>query len=103
MVSAENLLSYPDWKLSFTVHTDAYDKHLGDVISQNNKPIAFFSRESSKTQRNYTTTNKELLAIVEFLKKISGIMFGYEINVLFDHKNMVYAATLSESQRVTRW
>ena len=40
MVPAETLISYPDWKLSFTFHTDASNKQLGDVISQNIKPIA---------------------------------------------------------------
>ena len=39
MVSVETLLSYPDWKLPFTVHTDTYDKQLGSVIIQNNKPF----------------------------------------------------------------
>ena len=63
MVSAETLLSYPYWKLSFTVHTDAYDKRLGSVISNNNKPIDFFSGRLSKSQRNYATTERELLAI----------------------------------------
>ena len=42
MVSDEMLLSYMYWKLPFTVHTDASDKKLGSVISDNNKPIAFF-------------------------------------------------------------
>ena len=42
MVSFETLLSYSDWKIPFTVHTDASDKQLGDVISQSNKPISFF-------------------------------------------------------------
>ena len=42
MVSAENLLSYPDWTIIFTVHTDAFDKQLVAVISHNNKPVAFF-------------------------------------------------------------
>ena len=95
MVSAEMLWSYLDWKILFTVHTDASDKTLGAVISKNNKPIAFFSRIFIKPQTNYTTTEKELLAIVECHKQFQGIIFGYEINVLSNHKNLVYAATLS--------
>ena len=41
MVSAEMLLSYPYWKIPFTVHTDASDKQLGDVTSQKNELITF--------------------------------------------------------------
>ena len=103
MVSAETLLSYPDWKLPFTVHTDASDKQLGDVIIKNNKHIALYSILLNKQHRNYTMTEKELLAIAECLKKFRGILFDYEINVFFDHNNLVYAATLSESQRLMRW
>ena len=51
MVSTETLLSYPEWKLPIMVHTDASDKQLGAVISQNNKLIAFFSRKLSNPQR----------------------------------------------------
>ena len=103
MVSFEMLLSFPEWKLSFTVHTDASDKQLGGVISQKNKHIAFFSIILINPQRNYTTTEKELLAIVECLNQFRGILFGFEINILLDPKNLVYAAILSESQRVMRW
>ena len=85
------------------MHTDASDKQLGAVISQNNKPIAFFSQRLTKLQRNYTTSEKELLSIVECLKQFRNILFGYEIHVYSDHKNLVYEATLSESQRVMRW
>jgi hypothetical protein len=102
MVSKETLLNYPDWSKPFDIHTDASDKQLGAVISQNKKPIAFFSRRLSKAQQNYTTTEKELLSIVECLKQFRGILFGYEINVFSDHKNLVYAAMVSESQRVMR-
>ena len=77
MVSTDTLISYPDWKLPFAVHIDAFDKQLGDIISQNNKPIAFFSSKSSKPQHNYTTTKKYILAIVECLKQFRGIFFGY--------------------------
>ena len=82
MVSAETLLSFPDWKIPFTVHTDASYKKLGAVISQNNKPIALFSKILIKPQRNYTTTKKELLVIVEYLKTFHGIIFGYEIKYI---------------------
>ena len=103
MVSSEILLSYPDWTMPSTVNTDASGKLLGAVISQNNKSIALFSIKLSKPQRNYTTTKKELLAIVECLKQFCGILFGYEINVFSYHEKLVYAATLSESKRVMRW
>ena len=95
MVSAENLLSYPDWKLPFTVHTNTSDKQLGTVISQNKKPIDFFSRILRKPYCNYTTTEKELLAIEKCLKKFWGMIFGYEINLFSYQKNLVYSATLS--------
>ena len=103
MVYYETLLSYPYQKLPFTVHTYASDKQLGTIICHKNKHIAFLSIILSKPQRNYTTTKKELLMIVECLKQFQGILFGYEINVFSDHKNLVYAATLSESQRVMIW
>ena len=48
-------------------------------------------------------TEKELLSIVECLKQFKGILIGYEINVFSDHKNLVYEANLSQSQRVMRW
>ena len=67
MISQEVFLTYPDWTSLFCVHTNALDKQLGATISQNNKPIAFFSQKLSKLPRNYTTTEKELLSIVECL------------------------------------
>jgi hypothetical protein len=70
MVSWETLLNYPDCLSNpFDIHTDASDKQLGAVISQDGKRIAFFSQRLSKAQQNYTTTKKELLSIVECLKQ----------------------------------
>ena len=100
MVSAETLIIYPDWKLPFTVYNDDSDKQLGAVISNNNNNIAFFSRILSNPQRNCTKTEKEILAIMKFLKQLQVIIFSYEINVFSDYKYLVYAANLSEYQRV---
>ncbi len=103
MISKETMLNYPDWSKPFVIHTDASDYQLGAVISQDKKPIAFFSRKLNKAQRNYTTTEKELLSIVECVKEFRNILFGYPITVFSDHKNLVHAATVSQSQRVMRW
>ena len=71
-----------------------------DVMIKNNKPIALYSRRLSKPLRNYTKIKKELIVIVECLKQYQGVILGYEINVFSDHNNLVYAETLSESQRM---
>ena len=103
MVSKSTMLTYPDWSKPFDIHTDASDYQLGAVISQGGKPIAFFSRKLNSSQKNYTTTEKELLSIVECVKEFRNILFGYPIQVFSDHKNLVHAATMSQSQRVMRW
>ena len=103
MVCKETLLTYPDWTKPFGLHTDVSDYQLGAVISQEGKPIAFFSRKLNNAQLNYTTTEKELLSIVECVKEFRNILFGYPIRVYSDHKNLVHAATMSQSQRVMRW
>ena len=69
IISREVLLAFPNFSLPFVIHTDASSRQLGSVISQNNKPLAFYSRKLSVPQRNYTVTELELLSIVETLKE----------------------------------
>jgi hypothetical protein len=63
------LLSYPDFNKPFHIHTDASHYQLGAVISQDNCPIAFYSRKLQPAQVRYTTTERELLPIIETLKE----------------------------------
>ena len=42
IVSVKILLNYPYWKIIFTIHTDASEKQLGDIISQGRKIISFY-------------------------------------------------------------
>ena len=69
----------------FDIYTDASTKQLGTVITQDNKPIAFFSRNLSGTQSKYTITKLELLAIVETLKEFNGMLRGQRIIVYTNH------------------
>ena len=103
LIAHETLLAYPDFNKKFTIHTDASDYQLGAVIMQEGKPLAFYSRKLSTAQRNYTTTEKELLSILETLKEFRNILLGYEIEVYTDHKNLTFGTNESSSQRTRRW
>jgi cleavage and polyadenylation specificity factor subunit 1 len=100
-VTKETLLAYPDFNQPFVIHTDASDKQLGAVISQNEKPIAFYSRKLSPAQTRYTATERELLAIVETLKEFRNILLGQKITVYTDHENLTYKQF--NTNRVMRW
>ena len=53
IVAREVLLAYPDFNLPFDIHTDAIKLQLGAVISQNGKPIAFYSHKLNPAQTRY--------------------------------------------------
>ena len=101
VIGCELLLGYPDFNASFEIHTDASKLQLGAVISQKGKPIAFYSIKMNSTQQNYTTTEKELLSIVETLKEFRNILLGHQITVYTYHKNLTYKHFNTE--RVMRW
>ena len=75
---------------TFEIHTDASKAQLGSVISQCGKPIAFYSRKLNPAQQRYTTTERELLSIVETLKEFRNILLGQEVVVHTDHLNLTY-------------
>ena len=68
LVSRETLLFYQNFNKPFVIHTDVIKLQLRAVISQYDKPIAFYSRKLNSAQVNYTTTEHKLLSIVESLK-----------------------------------
>ncbi len=76
---------------------------LGAVITQGNRPIAFFSRKLSKMQSKYSVTKIKHLAIVETLKEFQGMLWGQVIKVYTDHKNLTCDALGLTSDRVYHW
>ena len=101
VIAREVLLAYPDFSKEFVIHTDASHTQLGAVISQDNRPIAFYSRKLKPEQTRYTTTERELLSIVETLKEFRNILLGHKIVVHTDHKNLT--CKNFNTERVMRW
>ena len=104
-MAKETILNYPDLEKVFEIHTDAakWQTTTGAVIAQEGKPLAFYSRKLNGAQRNYTTTEKELLSIVETLKVFRNILLGQKNKVFTDHKNLVHKSEMKTSQRVMPW
>jgi hypothetical protein len=86
-IAKDKVLAYLDYSKVFKIYTDASSKQLGALITQDSRPIAFFSRKLSNTQRRYSVTNIELLAIVKTLEKFKGMLRGKNIKVFTDHAN----------------
>ena len=80
MIARDIILAYPDFSTKFVIYTDASKRQLGAVITQNNRPIAFFGRKLNSAQTKYSITKLELLSIVETLKEFKGMFF--------DHNNL---------------
>jgi RNase H-like domain found in reverse transcriptase len=95
------LLAYPDFSKPFDVYTDASHSQLCAAICQNDKPIAFYSCKLNPAQTRYTTTECELLAIVETLKEFRNILLGHKIRIFTDHQNLT--CKNFNTKRVMRW
>jgi hypothetical protein len=88
-IAKDVVLVYPNYSKVFEIYTDASSKQLGAVITQENRPIAFFSRKLSNMQCKYSVAEIELLAIVLTLKEFKGMLWGQNIKVFLDHASLI--------------
>jgi hypothetical protein len=102
-ITKDVVLAYPDYSKVFEIYTDASSKQLGAVITQDNRPIVFFSWELSNMQRKYSVTKIELLAIVETLKEFKGMLWGKNIKEFTDHTNLMKDALGLTLDQVYQW
>ncbi|KAE9275407.1 hypothetical protein PF008_g29360 [Phytophthora fragariae] len=101
MITKDVMLAYPDFDATFDLYTDASEQQLGGVIMQLGRPLAFWSRKCTGSQRQYTMNKKELLSVLEMLREFRSILWGRRIRVFTDHKNSVQA-TFNNPQML-RW
>ena len=98
----------PNWKLPFEVMCDASDLDVGAVLGQRaeGKPyvVYYASKTLNEAQRNYTTTEKELLAVVYALDKFRAYLIGSDIIILTYHSAIKYLLTKQNAKaRLIRW
>ena len=98
----------PNWKLPFEVMCDASDFSIGAVLGQREygKPyvVYYASKTLNEAQRNHTTKEKELLAVVYALDKFRAYLVGSFIIIFIDHSALKYLLTKQDAKaRLIRW
>nr|GEZ83752.1 putative reverse transcriptase domain-containing protein [Tanacetum cinerariifolium] len=98
------ILALPEGSEDFTVYCDASNKGLGSVLMQREKVILYASRQLMIHEKNYTTHDLELRAVVFALKIWRYYLYGTKCTVFIDHKSLQHILDQKElNMRLHQW
>ncbi|GJR12145.1 reverse transcriptase domain-containing protein [Tanacetum coccineum] len=102
------ILIAPDWDLPFELMCDASDFAIGAVLGQRHekhfRPIHYASKTMNEAESHYTTTEKEMLAVVYAFEKFRSYLILNKSVVYTDHSALKYLFAKKDSKaRLLRW
>ncbi|GJS30802.1 reverse transcriptase domain-containing protein [Tanacetum coccineum] len=102
------ILVVPDWNLPFELMCDASDFAIGAVLGQRKmkhfQPIHYASKTMIEAQIHYTTTEKEMLAVVYAFEKFRPYLVLSKSIVYTDHSALKYLMNKQDAKpRLLRW
>ncbi|GJS72463.1 putative reverse transcriptase domain-containing protein [Tanacetum coccineum] len=98
------ILALPEGSEDFIAYCDASKKGLGVVLMQREKVISYASRQLKIHEKNYTTHDLELGAVVFALKIWRHYLYGTKCTVFTDHKSLQHILDQKElNMRQRRW
>ncbi|CAL8083265.1 unnamed protein product [Prunus armeniaca] len=108
MLTTAPIIIPPYWSLPFELMCDASDYAVGAVLGQriDKKPHAIYyaSRTLNDAQLNYSTTEKELLAVIFALEKFRSYLITNKVIVYIDHAALKYLLAKKDAKpRLIRW
>ena len=101
-------LAPPDYDRPFLLQTDASDRGIGVVLSQDydgkEHPVAYHSRKLLPRERRYAATDKESLAVVSACKHFLPYLIRRRFTVITDHQALKFLHNKDiTSGRIARW
>lgn len=108
ILCSEPLLQYPDFSRPFNLTTDASGYAIGGVLSQGpvgrDLPVSYASRILNSAEQNYSTIEKECLAVIHCIKHYRPYLYGRKFTIITDHKPLVWLHSIKDpSSRLWRW
>ena len=104
MLVSPPIMRSPYWDLPFEIMCDASDYAIGAVLGLREFVIYFASKALDSAQSNYTTTEKEFLAVVFALEKFRSYIVGSPVTIFTDHVALKYLLSKQNTKpRLTRW
>uniref|UniRef100_A0A146KXW0 RNA-directed DNA polymerase n=4 Tax=Lygus hesperus TaxID=30085 RepID=A0A146KXW0_LYGHE len=107
-LQSDAILAYPDFDKEFILATDASGAALGAVLSQKSgemeRPIAFASRVLNPAETRYSTTERELLAVVWATNHFQEYLLGRKFTLETDHAALTATMNIRDpTSRIGRW
>jgi transposase InsO family protein len=108
-LTSHSVLAHPRFDQTFILSTDASDYAISAILSQlhggKERPVSFASRMLNAAERNYSTTEKELLAVVFGTQIHRCFLYGRKFKVITDHAALKWLITVKNHHcaRLTRW
>ncbi|KAK7104926.1 hypothetical protein V1264_019564 [Littorina saxatilis] len=108
LMSRDPVLRLPDTAKEFILRTDASDEGIGAMLMQEHGgkpfPVSYASKKLSGAEKNYSTMEKECLAIVWGIKKFELYLQGVKFVLQTDHKPLTYLNSAKfVNNRIMRW
>ena len=102
------VLKLPEIGKAFLVQTDASNTGVGGVLLQYEggirKPVSYFSKQFKASELNYSTIEKECLAIVWSIEKFQRYLYGTDFELETDHQPLQYLdRSKTLNPRLMRW
>ncbi|XP_068140344.1 uncharacterized protein [Drosophila tropicalis] len=102
LVTSQNVLMHFDSKLPVSLTCDASPYGIGAVLSHklqdgSEKPIAFYSRTLSKTERNYSQIDREAVGLIAGVNKFHNYLYGRSFTLVTDHRPLLGIFTTAKA------
>ncbi|KAI5174811.1 hypothetical protein PAEPH01_2101 [Pancytospora epiphaga] len=84
------MLTHFDFNLFFELHANGSDVGIRGVLNRQKKIVELYSAKLNRSERSYTTTEKDLLTIIQFLNHFQKYIFNSPVKIFTNHYNNIF-------------